>query len=80
MLRYKHDHVSASQGKVTVTLDTEIPRPFTFPNPTPEALARRKLLGAIILKNRKHRVITPLTTADLVHMAREDDTWYGSSR
>lgn len=60
--------------------DTKTSEPLDFPEPSLEALARRKALVATILENRKHRVITPLTTADLVHLAREDDTWYGADR
>lgn len=54
--------------------------PLVIPEPTAEELARRRELGARILENRKHRVITPLTTADLVHMSRDDETWYGPDR
>ncbi len=54
--------------------------PLVIPEPTSEQLARRQALGARVLANREHRVITPLTTADLVHMSREDDTWYGADR
>lgn len=54
--------------------------PLNIPEPTAEQLARRKALVAQILENRKRRVITPLTTADLVHLSREDETWYGPAR
>ncbi|MBI2761717.1 MAG: excisionase family DNA-binding protein [Chloroflexi bacterium] len=43
--------------------------------PTPEELARRQELVARILENRKTRVITPLTTADLIHMSREAEQY-----
>lgn len=54
------------------------PEPLIIPEPTAEQLAQRQALGARVLANRKRRQISPLTTADLVHMAREDETWYGS--
>lgn len=56
------------------------PQPLTIPEPTAEQLARRRALVDKILVNRQRRVISPLTTADLVHLAREDDTWYGDGR
>lgn len=40
---------------------------------SPEELARRQALVAQILEKRKERSIAPLTTADLVHKAREDE-------
>jgi hypothetical protein len=47
--------------------------------PTPEELARRQALVARIKEARKARVITPLTTADLVRQAREEKQMaYGS--
>jgi bifunctional DNA-binding transcriptional regulator/antitoxin component of YhaV-PrlF toxin-antitoxin module len=57
-----------------------VPQPLTIPEPTPAQLARRRALVDRILANRQQRVISPLTTADLVHLAREDDTWYGDDR
>ena len=38
-----------------------------------EKLARRQALVAQILEKRKERNIAPLTTADLVHKAREEE-------
>lgn len=38
---------------------------------TPEELDRRQALVTHILKKRKQRVITPLTTNDLIHQVRE---------
>lgn len=46
-------------------------RPSVLRPPTLEELARRQKLVAEILANRKGRVISPYTTADLVHAARE---------
>ena len=43
------------------------------PMPTPEELKRRQSLVASILEARKQAVITPLTTADLVHKVREQE-------
>lgn len=40
---------------------------------TKDELARRKDLIARITAKREQRVITPLTTADLVRMVREDE-------
>ncbi|MAG37548.1 MAG: hypothetical protein CL878_15030 [Dehalococcoidia bacterium] len=40
--------------------------------PSKEELVRRKRLAARILANRQHRNIAPLTSADLVHMARAE--------
>ncbi len=49
--------------------------------PTPEELARRQALVARIKEARKERVISPLTTADLVHQARaEEYASYGRAR
>jgi excisionase family DNA binding protein len=40
--------------------------------PSRQELARRQALVATILKNREERRIAPLTSADLVHRAREE--------
>ncbi len=49
--------------------------------PTPEELARRQALVARIKQARTERVITPLTTADLVHQARQEEyDTYGRGR
>jgi excisionase family DNA binding protein len=47
-------------------------RPYVFQRPGLDELARRKALVARILANREHLRIAPLTTADLVHLAREE--------
>lgn len=49
--------------------------------PSPEAVARRQVIAAQILAERDERVITPLTSADLIHQAREAE-WssYGKPR
>ena len=49
--------------------------------PTAEERARREALLARIIEHRKDFVITPLTTADLVHQAREEEYQsYGGDR
>lgn len=46
--------------------------------PTPEEIARRQAVGARIKALREQiPSIAPLTTADLVHMSRDDNFWYG---
>ncbi|HEY7060472.1 MAG TPA: helix-turn-helix domain-containing protein [Chloroflexota bacterium] len=45
---------------------------LVIPAPTPEEIARRQALVAKILRNRERRSIAPLTSADLVHMARAE--------
>lgn len=51
------------------------------PRPSPEELARRQAIAAQILAERDERVIGPLTSADLIHQAREAE-WrsYGKPR
>jgi hypothetical protein len=46
--------------------------------PTREELERRKALVAEILALREHARISPLTTADLVALARDQHTRYGA--
>ena len=49
--------------------------------PTPEELTRRQVVLARILEHRKACTIAPLTTADLVHYAREEESQsYGGDR
>ena len=49
--------------------------------PTPEELAGRQAVVARIEEARKERVITPLTTSDLIHQAREEEAQsYGDDR
>ena len=49
--------------------------------PTSDVLARRREVVARTIEHRKDLVITPLTTADLVHRAREEEyEAYGSAR
>lgn len=56
---------------------TDRVRDALFAPPTPEELKRRQEVVARTLVNRESRVITPLTTADLVAQARDEDVWYG---
>ena len=48
--------------------------------PSPEELARRQAVGAQILAQREKRRIAPMTTAELVHLAREESPWYDPGR
>ena len=48
--------------------------------PTDEELARRRAIVEHILARRQERVIAPLTAAELVRRARDEDSWYGSER
>ena len=48
--------------------------------PNEAELARRRAIVEQILNRRQERVIAPLTAAELVRRARDDDTWYGSER
>jgi excisionase family DNA binding protein len=49
--------------------------------PTPEELARRQAVLARVLEHRKDINIAPLTTADLIHRAREEEyESYGHGR
>lgn len=49
--------------------------------PGEEELARRRDVFARIMEHRREAVISPLTTADLVHQARqEEDDAYGGDR
>ncbi len=49
--------------------------------PSKQELARRQALVQKILANRAKRVISPLTTADLVQKVREEDrSSYGKPR
>lgn len=52
----------------------------TTGRPTQEELARRKALVEEILVLREQARISPLTTADLVELARDERTWYGDGR
>jgi excisionase family DNA binding protein len=61
-----------------VSMDKE--REALFAPPSQEELARRQQVVAQILANREKRVISPLSSADLVDMARKEDTWYGADR
>jgi hypothetical protein len=57
--------------------EPEQPQPVVIPEPTPEQLARRKATVERILAHRATLPpIAPLTTADLVHMSRDDNFWY----
>jgi excisionase family DNA binding protein len=78
-LRVREDHLHAAiQPARRATAGATPGIPLVIPPPSPEELARRQGLFAKILRNREHRNIAPLTSADLVHLAREDaDVIYG---
>lgn len=47
--------------------------------PTPEELARRRAaIEAILARWDERPSISPMTSADLVHLSRDRDFWYGS--
>ena len=57
-----------------MTTERESPRP----KPGEDDLAERKAAVARLLAVRAQMPsIAPFTTADLVHLAREDAAWYG---
>lgn len=65
----------------TVSMSLEQAKQYLATPPTPEEIARRQALVVRIKEARKERVITPATTADLVHMAGEEEYEpYGGSR
>lgn len=55
---------------------------FLLTPPSEEELARRRAVFARIVEGRKRRVITPLTTSDLIHIARQEeyDSYYDPDR
>ncbi|MGI8551964.1 MAG: hypothetical protein ACR2PL_14435 [Dehalococcoidia bacterium] len=65
------------QGSGELIQPEAVPQPLLIPELTPDQLPRRQELGQQILENRKRRVISPLTTVDLVHLSRNDAFWYG---
>ncbi len=49
--------------------------------PSEEELARRRAVFARIMEHRRAAVIAPLTTADLIHQARQEEyDSYGGDR
>lgn len=63
---------TTEEGPVGEEGAMEQPDAFGQP-PTPEELARRKVLVARILAKRKERVIAPVTSAELVRRARKEE-------
>lgn len=63
-----------------ITTETALTREqleeLLFPPSTPAEISAREALAAEILERGKQRNIRPLTTTDLVHLARQDDAWY----
>jgi hypothetical protein len=66
-----HTLASATAGEEESTIERK--RAALFARPSPAELARRQALIEQILEERKTRVITPLTSADLVHQVREEE-------
>ena len=62
---------AASPDAPIHTLLREAEQRVPIDPPSEEELERRRELIDHILENRKHRNISPLTTADLVHRGRE---------
>jgi excisionase family DNA binding protein len=62
-------HEAAKNAVVSVE---ELKRQLTAP-PSADELARRQAVVARILEHRTDFVITPLTTTDLIHQAREEE-------
>jgi bifunctional DNA-binding transcriptional regulator/antitoxin component of YhaV-PrlF toxin-antitoxin module len=78
------DVVDTDQGVVITSPTGEKPmsaeRETHVGKPDTEELARRRTVVARTLAHRQQvPSIAPLTAADLVHMAREDATWYGDN-
>lgn len=78
-IRIRKDDLQAVMQPTAAREGTSLKERIKFTPPTPEELARRQALGAKILALRETRSIAPLTAADLVHLAREESTWYGDS-
>jgi hypothetical protein len=64
--------VPLTQDDEVVAVVQPAPAQPTSAPPTPDELARRQALTAVILERRETRTIAPLTSADLVHQAREE--------
>ena len=78
-VRVKRDDLARVLAPVARANVPATESPITFTPPTEEELAQRRAVIETILANREKRRIAPLTTADLVHLAREDSTWYDGS-
>ncbi|GEM_PF-3378766 len=77
-LRIKREDLSRSLTPMTGTNAAPPEHKLVFARPSPEELARRRKVVEEILALRERASIAPLTTAELVRMARDKDTWYGS--
>jgi len=76
-LMRKHRMKARDESAVGEELMATEQQPRLVP-PTPEELARRKAAVDRILATRQIMPsIAPRTTADLVHMSRDDNFWYG---
>src|SRR5207245_1407268 len=78
----KHDLDSMVQPARSTTEEATMANESQlFARPSEQELARRKALFAEIVQLRDRAVISPLTTADLVHEAREQEAEaYGRPR
>jgi excisionase family DNA binding protein len=72
-IRVPREALDALARPIAAGASTKPEQPFIFKRPSAEEIARRQELGKRILENRKKRNIAPLTSVDLIHMAREDD-------
>jgi len=71
-IRIKKDQLQSLVTPAGGTRMASKPQPIIVPTPTPEELARRKAVVDATLERRKDRNIAPLTSTDLVHMARAE--------
>ena len=72
--RFLTDALAANRAEAEKTRALLVP-------PSPEELARRQAVAERIRAAWPHRVITPLTTADLIHEARaQEEEAYGQPR
>ena len=74
----KQDLAAVIQPVKEVKMDKE--REALFAPPSQAELRRRQELVAQIMVNRQQRDICPLSSAELVELARKEDTWYGGDR
>jgi excisionase family DNA binding protein len=74
----KQDLAAVIQPVKEVKMDKE--REALFAPPSQAELRRRQELVAQIMVNRQQRDIRPLSSAELVELARKEDTWYGGDR
>lgn len=71
-IRIRKDQLQSLITPAGDTRMTDKPQPITITSPSPAELARRKAVVDATLERRKDRNIAPLTSTDLVHMARAE--------